>query len=141
VRGNPAAATAGSELARERLAAYARFAELVSAQESALQAGDMDRFRTLTAAAEELRSACDLALPDAWGQRLADGSRTFHESAGEILSAALATSERIQTRLLSLQRETGVEIRRMSAERARGRAYLEGSGTSASPGVHLDVRT
>ena len=51
------AVSAGGALARERLAAYVRYAELLAGQEKALADGDLERFEALAAEAAEVQES------------------------------------------------------------------------------------
>ena len=52
---------AGSQQAQDRLAGYVRYAELVSAQEEALEAEDMETFSDLSREIHEVRREIGLA--------------------------------------------------------------------------------
>jgi hypothetical protein len=135
---------AGSELARERLAAYARYAGLVAEQERALEDEDLERFQTLSTTIRELQEGVDGA-EGALHHLDEDpelGTATFVERVSEILRSTLARNERIQTRLGILRRKVAGEVRRVGEGRHRSRLYME-DGTAGSPGERvpsLDVR-
>lgn len=130
---------AGGALARERLAAYQRYAELVEGQEAALEAGDLEAFDLLSRAALELQATLGASAalrhieddPEA-------GQASFVERVSDLLRSTMARNERIQARLHGLRDDAGRDIRNAGTNRPRVRTYIEGA---ADMGRHsLDFR-
>ena len=135
--------SAGDHLARERLAAFARIAELVLEQETALEADDLDRFRELTDAVTDLRERLGSAAPEQVVTQGSTGLTGGHsDEAARLLRETLARSQGIRARLATLRQEAGTKIRRIGAGRATGRRYLEAAGagpSSSSPRVDVKL--
>ena len=135
--------SAGDELARKRLAAYAHLAELVLEQEAALEREDMERFDELTETVTELRGRLGTVPSGLEGVHDLGGLGPDHaDEAASLLRATLARTERIQSRLMALRTETAGEIRRVGSGRTTGRRYLEASGSgpsSSSPRVDVKL--
>lgn len=114
-------AWAGRALARDRLASYRRYAELVRLQESALARGDTDAYEALVEEGLALQDVLggqppvrDLAMdPEA-------GTGAFVAEVADLLRGALAANERIQSRLRGLRGEASSSVRR--AREGRGHA-------------------
>ena len=85
--------------ARARLATYRRYAEIVTEQEKALIAADLDAYEALAVAKLELQDRIGLApTPDLLEDPEA-GHASFVDEVAGILTATLAANERIQSRL------------------------------------------
>lgn len=133
---------AGSQLVRNTLTLYARYAELMALREKALNDGNL---KGLEALDEELRVIQDqVGLPPdaASSQRGDPQSDSMRSEAVESLQRAQATHARIQARLASLREEAGADIRHLARDGSQARRYLEAS-TSAEEGdddtPHFDV--
>ncbi len=135
--------SAGDDLARERLAAYARIAELVLEQETALEADDLERFQELTQAVTELRERMGSGPLQPMGSPGSTGLKGDHaDEAARLIRETLARSQGIRARLATLRQEAGTKIRRIGAGRATGRRYLEAAGagpSSSSPRVDVKL--
>lgn len=131
---------AGIQLARKTLTLYARYAELMAMQETALDDGNLQRFETLD---EELSAVQDqLGIPPDAASSLAGDPQTdsMRSEAMESLREAQATHARIQTRLATLREETGTEIRHLVRDGSQARRYLEASASSEGEDTpHFDV--
>ena len=132
---------AGSQLARKTLGLYARYAELVDMQETALVDGDLESFEALD---EELRAVQQqIGLPpDVSSSPMGDPQPdSMRSEAIQVLRKAQATHARIQRRLASLREETGTEIRHLVRDGSRARRYLEAapSGEEGDDVPHIDV--
>jgi hypothetical protein len=124
---------AGGELARERLARYQRYADLVAEQERALDAEDMLRFEEVADDIARLRA--DIGAPGT-GAPVADGDV---QAAADALRSALATNRRIQGRLSTLRREKASLIKNVSRRRPQTRRYLA-DADEAPPAHVVDVK-
>ena len=133
--------SAGDALARKRLDAYRRYAELVAEQEAALEAEDMDRFEALQAAAAELQAGLGLTASLAPDGRTDSevASEAFVHRATQILRSTLDRSERIQARLKAMRREAGEDIRNLTKGRRNARTYM-GSDADENRGPSLDLK-
>lgn len=118
---------AGGALARERLAAYQRYAELVEGQEAALEAGDLEAFDAMSWAALDLQATLGAA---AALRHLEDdpeaGQASFVDQVTALLRSTMARNERIQARLHHLRDEAGRDIRTAGTNRPRVRSYVQG---------------
>ena len=124
---------AGGELAKERLAQYVRYAELVADQEAALEAGDLERFEELGALVAELREEIGSFGPD----DPAPGKDEDADAVARALEVALAANTRIQDRLARLRHEGADTIRRVERNRPQARQYV--SDASEKPHGRIDV--
>ncbi len=117
---------AGNRLARDTLSRYARYAELIAQQETALDDGDLQTFEALD---EELKALQQqIGLPPDEAERLGSDPLSDPSSdAIESLRTAQATHARIQSRLASLKDEAGTELRQLARGGSQGRRYLEAS--------------
>lgn len=115
---------AGGALARERLAAYRRYADLVRCQEAALVAGDLEGFRALADEALALQEGLGPALSAAALSQDPDAAgHAFLDEVAELLRSALGGNERIQARLGALRSQAGDSVRRASAGHRRVQGY------------------
>lgn len=121
---------AGSQQAQDRLAEYVRYAELIAAQESALEAEDMEAFEKLGQEIHELRR--EIGVADDPAQ---NGEAPARDVA-DVLNGALATNRRIQERLSAMKKGGAEEIRSAGRWRQPTRRYLTG-GADSLP--HIDV--
>ncbi|HSW28472.1 MAG TPA: hypothetical protein VLH75_03165 [Longimicrobiales bacterium] len=132
--GRRGVAHAGDSLVRERLAAFQRYAELVAAQEAAVESGDLDGAEALLDRAAvlqaELGPAFTTAVP-------LDGSGDAATELSHLLRGALSTSERIQAGLHALRAETALSVRRAVAGQRTVRGYAPPAATDAGAGVDL----
>ena len=120
---------AGEELAKERLEQYRRYAELIAAQENALEAEDLDRFEELAERVADLRS--QIGAP---GEVLAE-----HEAdVAEVLSEALSTNQRIQRRLADWRGKDAERVRRVTARGPQVKTYVAES--REDPPARVDVK-
>lgn len=135
--------SAGNELARERLAAYARYAELVAQQERALEREDLEAFRSLAASIEELQAEIgqDGGVLHDLGDDTELGAESFVGRVSEIVRSTLARNERIQARLGMLRRRVGASGHRapVPLEPAARYAGTSAGDSPADAGPHLDV--
>jgi len=139
--------SAGDDLARERLTAYTRIAELVRAQEAALDADDLDRFHELAADVFRLQASMGettlraTSPSETGGASEPTGQAQAATEAARILQDTLERSERIRMRLADLRQGVGEDIRRLAAGRSPGRRYMEAAGSLAAPSAsRLDVK-
>jgi hypothetical protein len=123
---------AGGELARERLARYLRYADLVAEQERALDAEEMERFEQIADDIARLRA--EIGAPGA-GAPATDGDV---QAAADALRSALATNRRIQGRLSTLRSENAALIKNVSRRRPQTRRYL--ADADEAPPAHVDVK-
>lgn len=113
--------------ARARLAAYRRYAEIVTEQEKALIAGDLEAYEALESATHEIQDRIGLApTPDLVDDPEA-GNASFVDEVADILKATLATNERIQTRLWGMRQAAGADVHRGTLEGHHALGY-EGRG-------------
>lgn len=124
---------AGKELARERLSAYMRYAELVAEQEAALEAGEVERFEELSRTVETVRVQIGAPRAPSEVQEVEEA-----HAAADALRDALAANKRIQARLAELRNENAGRIRNVSRRNPQARRYAEES--SETPASHLDVK-
>lgn len=131
---------AGGKLARERLAAYSRYAQIVAEQEEALAQGDLETFEALGKTATELQAELDgsRTTPDLSHDPDA-GSDWFVSGVTDLLRATLARNERITARLSGLRRDAAQAVRAAAREAPRLRSYVERSGREAGE-THLDLK-
>ena len=118
---------AGIRLARETLALYARYAELMAMQEAALDDGTLQLFEALD---EEVSAVQDqLGLPPDAANNLMGNfqSESMRSEAIESLREAQATHTRIRARLAALREEAGTEVRHVVRDGSQARRYLEAS--------------
>ncbi len=131
---------AGDRLARDTLSLYARYAELMAMQETALDEGDLQRFEAFD---KELRSVQQqIGLPPDTPSTPAGDPQSdpMNSDAIESLRKAQATHARIQERLASLKDETGSELRQLVRGGSQARRYLEASTSSEKEDTpHFDV--
>lgn len=134
------AVRAGDDQARRRLSLYARFAELVAAQERALEDEDLGRFKALSVELDWLRRAVgDLAppagaTPEASGpgaDRPAPAAHADENAAREVLEEALAATRRIESRLAGMKRSGAAEIRGLERRASHVRSYFRTAGDDA----------
>jgi len=123
---------AGDQQAKGRLAAYVRYAELVRAQEAALEADDIEVFETLSREIHDVRR--DIGLAD---EVTHEGELPANEIA-DVLKDALATNRRIQERLSTMKKGGSDEIRNAGRWRQPTRRYLADRPDSVP---HIDVRS
>ena len=128
---------AGAAQATERLVLYRRYADLVAAQEAALDANDLDGFQSLGRELESLRAAIGAAGPPVDGSEDQGGAARARQAA-DLLRAALVRTRRIQTRLDAMKREQATEIRTLSRRRPHLRTYAVPPEGGGHP--HVDVR-
>lgn len=121
---------AGSQQAKERLAGYVRYAELIAAQEAALEAEDVETFESLAREIHDVRQEIGLADEGA----LEDEPPA--RDVADVLKVALATNRRIQERLSTMKKGGADEIRNAGQWRQPTRRYLA-DGTDSHP--HIDV--
>ena len=121
---------AGDQQAKGRLAEYVRYAELVRAQEAALEAEDIETFEKLSHEIHELRRGSGLADEVAH-----EGELPANEVA-DVLKDALATNRRIQERLSTMKKSGSDEIRNAGRWRHPTRRYLADRPDSLP---HIDV--
>ena len=96
--------------ARARLATYRRYAEIVTEQERALVAGDLETYEALSEATHELQDRIGLApTPDLVDDPEA-GHPAFVDEVAGILRATLAANERIQSRLQGMRVHPGYGV-------------------------------
>ena len=132
---------AGDRLARDTLSLYARYAELMAMQETALDEGDLQSFEAFD---EELRSVQQqIGLPPDTPSTPAGDPQSdpMHSDVIESLRKAQATHARIQERLVSLREEAGSELRQLVRGGSQARRYLEASTSSEEEEdtPHFDV--
>lgn len=122
------------DLSRQRLALYARYAEVVQAQETALENEDLERFETLSAELDEIRRSVGEGAVDMHGSEGggAEPTRAFVQEAARILRRTLWASERVQGRLLSMRRRARQEIRDIGGRRSHAHQYNVATGTDPS---------
>lgn len=89
--------------ARARLSTYRRYAEIVTEQERALIAGDVETYEALAAATQELQDRIGLAPTPDLAEDPEAGEAAFVDEVAHILKATLAASERIQFRLQGMR--------------------------------------
>lgn len=134
----PTLTQAGCQLARERLAAYQRYAELVEAQEAALEAGDLEAFDVLSSAALEIQASLGGGAPlTNLAHDPEAGTASFVDKVTDLLHSTMARNERIQARLRGLRHETGSEIRKTAESRPRIRTYMTGAGSEEERSLDL----
>jgi hypothetical protein len=132
------ATRAGGASARERLAFYRRYADLVRQQESALIAGDLDGFHSLADQALELQGGHGPpATPSSLPEDPGSGPGPSVGELSRILQGTLDTGERIQARLRALRSDAGWSVRRATDGQRRVRGYAPTSERDA--GVRLDL--
>lgn len=131
---------AGIQLARKTLTLYARYAELMVMQETALDDGNLERFEALDDELSAVQNQLGLP-PDGASSLVGDPqSDSMRSEAMESLREAQATHARIQTRLATLKEETGTEIRHLARDGSQARRYLEASTSSEGEDTpHFDV--
>lgn len=110
----------GIAVSHERLREYRRYAALVSAQEAALDEGDLDQVREIAheiSALEARISSMPLEEPPVPREEDA-------EVAAEILRDALHKTRQLAARLRAMREAEGVEIRHAMARGPQARAYV-----------------
>ena len=133
--------TAGGELARGRLALYARLAELVLEQEAALEAEDLDRFNELSRMVSAVQERLGIATQGLESATEEQAGPDQTDEAARLLRVTLARTERIHSRLSMLRRQVGDEIRHVETGRKTGRRYMEASGSGSADAVpKVDVK-
>lgn len=123
---------AGDQQAKGRLAEYVRYAQLVRAQEAALEAEDIPTFERLSEEIHQLRRGIGLADEESH-----EGELPASE-VSEVLKDALATNRRIQERLSTMKKGGSDEIRNAGRWRQPTRRYLADPADSVP---HIDVRS
>ncbi len=130
---------AGDRLARERLEAYRRYAEVVAQQESALEAGDMTSFERFADEAHRLQD--DLAVSQGLRELVHDpeaDAAWFVDAVTDLVRKTVARNQRIAARLAAMGEGTRAG-HSASARRARPRRYT-GEPKGATRVRHLDLR-
>lgn len=132
-------AQAGGALARDRLASYRRYAELVSLQEAALARGDTDAYEGLVVETAALQDALGGQPPlrDLAGDPEA-GSGAFVAEVADLLRGALGANERIQSRLRGLRAEASGSVRRAREGHRHALGYA-GAGADTIPSLDLTM--
>ncbi len=111
----------GVAVSHERLSQYRRYAELVSAQESALDHGDLEQVRKLADELSALEGRIGSPIP---GERaIAEGGEDA-EHAAELLRDALDRTREMASRLRAMKEAEGAEVRRTLTRRPQARAYV-----------------
>ena len=123
--------------ARARLAAYRRYAEIVTEQEKALIAGDLETYEALADATHELQDRIGLAPTPDLAEDPEAGHASFVDEVADILKATLATNERIQARLGGMRRTAGSELRTGGFEAHPTPGYDLGGAHDASSSFDL----
>lgn len=128
----------GGASARERLALYRRYADLVRQQEAALIAGDLDGFHALADQALELQGGQEPPVtPSGLPEDPGSGAGPGVGELSQILRVTLDAGERIQARLRALRSDAGLSVRRATEGQHRVRGYAPTS--DRDPGVRLDL--
>lgn len=130
-------ARAGGVLARDRLASYRRYAELLALQEAAVARGDMDAYAALAEETAALQAALGGHLhPEGLAADPEATSGAFVSELSDLLRSALGANERIQARLRALRADTAGSVRRAREGQRRVREY---AGPGAAPDRRLDL--
>lgn len=134
---NPSSDRAGAALLRRRVEAYTEYARLLSAQEEAADAGDLDRLAELDDALDAVQAVLGSlpglpaagASPDPETDALLDRGR-------EVLEQASATQLRLARKLRSRRDAARQEIDLLGGRRRQARSYMDGD----APSARLNVR-
>jgi hypothetical protein len=110
--------------------AYSRYADLISAQLAAIDAGDLDSFTTLTRERRDLATAID-------GMHAADPAAGADIATVAIpgLEAALAADARLREKLAAIQHDSLDGARSIDRNRDAIRSYA----SHAEPGTQVDL--
>ncbi|HLU24510.1 MAG TPA: hypothetical protein VKZ58_02205 [Longimicrobiales bacterium] len=140
---HPAAVGDPVERLRRRIQAYARYASLMHAQIEALDAGDLDRFTSLSEDRRRVAAEVDGdgLTPDGQGAALASGADD--PVIGELIRAArrelmkcLEADRQIDERLRRMRKESLDRIRSLDASQHGVQSYVRTEPTRPA----LDVR-
>ena len=132
-------AQVGGVVARDRLASYRRYAEIVRLQEAALSRGDINAYEELVAETAALQDALGMHPParDLAGGPEA-GSGAFGAEVADLLRGALGANERVQSRLRGLRAEASGSVRRVRQGRRHAMEYV-GSGSDTISSLDLTM--
>ncbi len=120
----------------QRLALYRRYASVVDEQESALLAGDLDRFSELNLTRRSIEAEVEAARLPPEIPHSAEALRLIEEAVDAVRAADMRHA-RIQERLSSMRGEVAGEIRQVRNRKGNLRAYLQEA--AGRPGI--DVRS